>query len=107
MLKFAYTDCGLSVERFFELSFFEWSLELQKLKKKNEAIHSKWEWDWARTRSLWLILANVNRDHKSRPTPFAPSDLIKLSFDKDDKPIETRELTPEEIEKKFGKFLKT
>ena len=104
MLRFAYTECGLSIDEFFELSFYEWSLELLKVKNKNKQIHSEWEWAWARTRSLWMILANSNRDAKKKPTPFEPEDLIRLSFDKDKE--EMTPLSPEEVEKKFGKFLK-
>lgn len=105
MLKIAYTECGLGIDQFWGLSLFEWSLELLKLKKKHEAIHNKWEWDWARTRSLWMLTAEINRDRKARPTPFKPSDLIKLSFDKEEE-TEERILTPEEVENKFPKTLK-
>lgn len=101
MLTLAYTEMGLTVEEFFNLSWYEWGLECLKLKKKNESQVQLWAF-----REFMALMANINRDDKKRPIPFKGSDFFKLSFDKEDKPKETRQMTQEEIEKKFGKFLK-
>lgn len=103
MLTIAYTEMGLSVEEFERLSWYEWGLECLKLKKKNESQVQLWAF-----REFMALMANINRDEKKKREPFKGSDFFKLSFDRqepEDKPV-TRELTPEEIDKKFGKFLK-
>jgi hypothetical protein len=43
------------------------------------------------------------RDSKTKPAPFKETDLIKLSFDEDEK--ELKPMTPEEVEKLFPKTL--
>lgn len=50
-------------------------------------------------------MINYMRDPKTKPTPFKESDLIKLSFDKDEDKKEIP-MTPEEVEKLFPKTLK-
>jgi hypothetical protein len=105
MIAFAYTECNLSIEQFFGLSFFEWSLEVLKVRKRNEEKALEWEWDWARTRALWIVLVNANRDSKRYPKPFENKDLITLSFDPKEEDKGKR-MTPEEVEAKFGKTLK-
>lgn len=49
-------------------------------------------------------MVNYMRDSKTKPTPFKETDLIKLSFDKDDEPM--KPMTPEEVEQLFPKTLK-
>jgi len=103
MLAFAYSECGLSVDDFFNLSWYEWSLELYKakVKKKNE-----WELNASLTREV--IAAIYNTAGKTYKKQFESKEFIPLSFDKDNvrEPKETREMTPEEIEEKFSKHLK-
>lgn len=43
------------------------------------------------------------RDSKTKPTPFKETDLIKLSFDKDEETL--KPMTPEEVEELFPKTL--
>lgn len=48
-------------------------------------------------------MVNYMRDSKTKPMPFKETDLIKLSFDKDEEEI--KPMTPEEVEAKFPKTL--
>lgn len=48
-------------------------------------------------------MINYMRDSKTKPMPFKETDLIKLSFDKDEE--EKKPMTPEEVEAKFPKTL--
>lgn len=57
-----------------------------------------------RFRKIWILMVNYMRDSKTKPTPFKETDLIKLSFDKDDEPM--KPMTPEEVEQLFPKTLK-
>lgn len=50
-------------------------------------------------------MINYLRDSKTKPTPFKETDLIKLSFDKEDEVA--KPLTPEEVEQLFPKTLNT
>ena len=67
------------------LSWVEWALYLQRFQFENSKIERMEENQWAQTRVLWATLCNIHRDPKRRPTPFQPHELIKLSFDKDEK----------------------
>lgn len=49
-------------------------------------------------------MVNYVRDSKIKPSPFKETDLIKLSFDKDDVD-ESKSMTPEEVEKLFPKTI--
>src|SRR5690348_10007661 len=82
MLAFAYAECGLNVDEFFNLSFYEWSLEVYKVKHRRKREFNKWESDAVFVREILTMMANINRDTKKRPTPFEPHEFIKLSFDK-------------------------
>jgi len=61
------------------------------------------ELEWLRIRKIWILIINYMRDSKSKPIPFKETDLIKLSFDKEDE--ELKPMTPEEVEKIFPKNL--
>lgn len=105
MIVFAYSECGLSIEKFFKLSLFEWSLEVEKVKKANDRDFRIWESNAALTRKI--VSAIYNSAGKSYKGFIDEKDLLPLSFDSGVKEKkETREMTPEEIEKKFGKHLK-
>lgn len=104
MLAFAYAECGLNVDQFFNLSFYEWSLEVYKVKKRQERLRDKWEGEAAFVREI--LLAVYNSAGKIYKRNFEREDFYKLSFDTVKKKVETREMTPEEIKKKFGKALK-
>jgi len=106
MLAFAYAECGLSVEEFFDLSFYEWSLEIHKVLTRRERDHTIWEGHASLHREVMALLANVNRDSKTKPTPYKGSDFMKLSYDSDEVDEQKKIMTPEEVEAKFPKFLK-
>lgn len=48
-------------------------------------------------------MVNYLRDSKTKPAPFKETDLIKLSFDKEEE--EVKPMTPEEVEQKFPKTI--
>lgn len=107
MIIFAYTECGLSIERFFQLSWYEWSLEVEKVTIRNKKRHEEWEGHASLTREFMALMAEINRNPKKRATPFKGSEFIKLSFDKDEEEIEKQgsKLTPEQVEKMHPKKL--
>lgn len=49
-------------------------------------------------------MINYMRDSKIKPSPYKETDLIKLSFDKDDEEIQ-KPMSAEEVEKLFPKEL--
>lgn len=93
MLAFAVSEGGLSVDEFFELSWFEWSLLILKVKSDRER-------GWMYTREVVAAIYNVNRDQKKRPKPFDGKEFYPLSFDK--KEEETKVMTPKEIKEMLG-----
>lgn len=105
MLAFAYAECGLTVDEFFDLSFWEWSLEIHKVRARSERLKDKWENDACFVREIMALIANVNRDGKKHPKPYEGKDFIRLSFDKD-VPEKNKIVPPEEVEAYFGKTLK-
>lgn len=76
----------------FELSLFQLRFEDEATREKD-----KEEGEWARFRIQWAQLNNAHFKDKVKPT-----DLIKLSFDKEKDEIVHKKMTPEEVEKKFG-----
>ncbi len=104
MIAFAYAECGLTIDEFLGLSFYEWSLEIHKVRQQNKREHERWEGNAILTRELMALIANVNRDSKKRALPFEGKDFIKLSFDIASEIKEER--TDEEILSKFPKTLK-
>lgn len=108
MMNMAYSEMGLSLDRFFELSWYEWGLECLKLKRRNEKRLETWEGNTSVIREFMALMANINRDDKKKSSPFKGSDFIKLSFDKEEAQEEVKLIPPEEVDKMFGgKFLKT
>jgi hypothetical protein len=104
MIKFAYVECGLSIDEFYNLSFFEWGLEIERVKHRAEEGKIKWESIAALFREFMALIANINRDRKKTPTPFEGKDFIKLSFDKPKQVYESRQMTPEEVDAKFNRI---
>ena len=103
MVVFAYTDCGLSLEKFMSLSFFEWHCEVEKYKKKQKAVLDEWEGHGLLMGQLMALIANVNRNKKYKATPYERTDFVRLSFDKEKPDNKGRLMTPEEVEVKFKK----
>lgn len=104
MIEFAYVTCGLSIDAFMQLSFYEWDLEVRRAKKKIDESHKEWEGQAALTREFMALTANINR--RKGMVPFKGKDFIKLSFDKEDEGYVSKRMTPEEVEAKFGKYTK-
>lgn len=104
MLAFAYSECGLSVDEFFSLSWYEWSLEVYKVRQRKENEFNRWEMNVSVTREFMAMFYNVNRGKNAAKSG---KDIIPLSFDNPGKkePKETREMTPDEIKNKFGKAI--
>jgi hypothetical protein len=86
-------------ERFWELSWYEWSLYARRHKIKVDQLITLDECEWARFRIMWALYINT---HKSENDPVVePHELIKLSFDK---PVEApKSQSKEEIEASFKK----
>jgi hypothetical protein len=104
MIKFAYVDCGLSIDEFYNLSFYEWALEVERVKRKSELLNIKWEGEASLFRELMALLANINRNPKKTPTPFEGKDFIPLSFDKPKEKYVSRQMTPEEVDARIERL---
>ncbi len=105
MIAFGYTECGLSIDQFFMLSFYEWSLEVEKVRRRNERDFNIWEGHAALSRQL--MAAVMNSAGKSYKKLVDPRELISLSFDKAEKQAERVPKTDKEMKQKFGrKFIK-
>lgn len=103
MVEFAYVDCGLSVDEFYGLSFYEWKLEISRVKRKDKLVSAEWEGQAMLFRELMALTANINRNSKKTPTPFEGKDFIRLSFDPEKEEKGSRKLTQEEVDAKFEK----
>lgn len=97
MIIFAYTECGLSIEEFFRLSWYEWSLEVEKVSRRRKHDYDIWEGQASLFRELMATV--MNSSGKSYKKHIDPKDLIHLSFDKVDetKKEAVTKLTPEEV----------
>jgi hypothetical protein len=101
MLAFAYTECGLSIDQFFKLSWYEWSLEIEKVSKRYENDNKAWESNAVLAREIMALLYNP---YRAKGSPYkSGKELLPLSFDKKDS--EPVIMAPEEVEKKFPKTL--
>lgn len=87
------------------MSWYEWSLYLHKLDVKRESEKVKQELEWDRFRTLFSVISNHTPKEKGAPVS-KPTDWMKLSFDTETQNVESQSLTPEEVEKRFGKSLK-
>lgn len=102
MLAFAYAECGLNVDDFFGLSWYEWSLEVHKVKQKRVLENKIWEGHAVLTREL--MAAVINSAGKSFKRTFEAKELMPLSFDKVEVQEDNR--TDEEILAIFPKKFK-
>lgn len=105
MIAFAYTECGLSIERFFRLSWYEWSLEIEKVSNRRKRDFEIWEGQASLFRNLMATV--MNSSGKSYKKHIDAKDLMRLSFDKDEQEIEkdVTKLTPEQVEQLHPKEL--
>ena len=77
---------------------------LQHFERVAKAEVLKEEMDWARTRSIWVVLANANRDPKKKATPFEVTDLVRLSFDKKEEKEESQKILTEISDEEFKRI---
>lgn len=76
------------------MSWYDVSICIAAIKDKRDEEELKQEFEWARTRSLWLPLMRAHFK-KEGGGDYEPQDLIKLSFDKtsaSDKPASLKEV---------------
>lgn len=92
----------MSSEVFWSLGWYDLNLWLDKIRHGFKKVNEEREFTMEMTRQVLCLIANVNRDSKSKPTPFEPQDFMKLSYDKKELK-DTR--TPEEVKAKFPKTL--
>ena len=88
------------------MSWYEFSLMIERYERQEEEKKLIQELEWARIRKIWILMINYMRDPKVKPLGYKETDLIKLSFDKDEED-RRKPLTAEEVEKMFPKELKT
>jgi len=92
----------LSPDEFWGLSWYEYDLYLLKQDKDQDKDKFQWETGWDMTRILWSTFHNAHFKPHRKPT-----DLIKLSFDKPEKPKDDKPMTPVEMKQMLGgKFMK-
>lgn len=103
MWAFTVAECGLDHDKFWDLSWFEWSLYARRNKIHVAEFMMTEENHWARFRIQWADFRNAHSSKKSKT--YRPTDLIKLSFDK---PVTEQKATPniEEVKRKFGSKVK-
>jgi hypothetical protein len=108
MIEFAYTECNLSIDQFFELSWYEWSLEVKRNEYKNKKRYEEWEGHASLTRSIMALLVNIHPNKRKGSKEVTGKDFIHLSFDdkEDEKNKEIKRLKPEEVDAKYSKFIK-
>lgn len=96
MLTYAYSNCGVSIDEFSELSFYEWGLLMERSRVKLEL-------QAGFTGDIVAMIANTMRDHKKKPEPFKREDFYPFISDKNDSKV-SEAMNPEDVEKKFGKL---
>lgn len=103
MLAFACTECGLSIEEFFKLSWYEWSLEIEKVNKRLRYDHLQWEKHAVLVREQMALFANANTGRNGRK--YKGSDFFKLSFDTTEA-LEQKRLSPSDVDRLLSKRVK-
>jgi 3-mercaptopyruvate sulfurtransferase SseA len=107
MLAFAVAECGLTVDEFFRLSWYEWSLHVYKVKVRRKNDHAKWEGHASLTRELMALIVNVHPNRRKGAKMLKGKDFIPLSHDSDDKEdVKNEILSPEEVDEKLKKLMK-
>lgn len=93
-------ECGLSDEQFWDLTWYEYGIEILRLYSTSKRWNNITETILAAIRIQIADFRNVNR--KKGATPTKPKDVFKLSFD-DIEEKKSVPLSTSEVEKKFGK----
>jgi len=92
--------CGISVNDFWELSWYELQLYMARLHETRETEQRQEEAAWQRTSVLWSTIINMAGKVSKRSVK--PDDLLKKG-DKGKKPVI---MSPEEVDKLMGATLK-
>lgn len=103
MWAFCVAECGLDHDKFWQLSWFEFSLYARRHKIRMQELKAIDEGHWARFRIQWADFRNANSSKKSKTVK--PTDLVKLSFD-ERSPDEIVIPDIEAVKRKFGAKLK-
>jgi hypothetical protein len=91
----------LKPDEFWELSWFEWTLYLNKFNRSVEKEKARREETWEQVRTMWQLLMKAHFNENVKRT-----DLIKLSFDKEvDEVEEQREDPLERVKRLYGSRL--
>jgi hypothetical protein len=101
MWAFSVAECGLDHDKFWDLSWYEWSLYARRHKIHIRQLEVIEEGHWARYRIQWADFRNANPGKNAAIVK--PQDLIKLSFDTDDTPEE--KMTFKQAKERLGSRL--
>jgi len=85
------------------MSFYEWVLQFEKHRRKNEFVKIEFESRWLHTREIIAALFNVNRDQKLRPEPYTGREIMPLSIDGDES---KKEIDIAQVEKENAEYFK-
>lgn len=92
---------GMSCAEFWRLTWWEWGLRVIRYAKKEADKLADQELILMVSRIMIADFRNVHR--KKGSAPLKAQDIFKLSFDKEEQKKVSVPLSPEEVEKKFGK----
>lgn len=70
----------MDLEKFEDLTFYEWMLYVERHRVKMDRQKFEWETGWDHTRNIMAMVANAGGGKKGGGS-FSPSDFIKLSYD--------------------------
>lgn len=89
------------MDEFWACSWYEWDLYLQRYNRRIEKENQRLEVEvYNPLRIIWVAI--MNRWRGKGEKKYKPTDLIKLSFDKEEEQKESVKLTADEVERKFG-----
>lgn len=92
---------GMTCEEFWRLTWWEWGLRVIRFAEDRRKRLEDHELLLAVTR---IMIADFRNAHRRKGSaPLKAEDIFKLSFDKDANKKISVPLSPEEVEKKFGK----
>jgi len=93
---------------FWSLTWWDWNLWVEKIRADRERRQQDRELKMEMTRQFMCLFANVNRDSKTKPTPFEPTDFMRLSYDKDDEEKQAeKKISLKDVKANLGsKFIK-
>lgn len=77
----------MSQKKFWKLSFYEWSLWLQRIRVKHERIKQGRELLIELERNSMALLANINRGKNQ--APYSGTDFYKISYDEISETVKT------------------